>query len=145
MDGFGALRRVKTNKTRTATFVKTFWHLVLTLFCSTLFAVVIWYVQATHDAQRKSRDNQVLDDFAKADASTTVAVLRGSQGLLSGASAIALITSFQLIQWHMISRPKGISYLSWLSLSPASGLWGSFKVVAGPVSSASGRLLGLLK
>jgi hypothetical protein len=100
---------------------KTGMQLFLALTSLGLFAVVILFVQATFSAETNTSQKHAFDSVLKTDVSTTLAVLRASQGLLASLTSATLMESFELLQWSLSDRSDGLWYLSLLALSPTTG------------------------
>lgn len=130
---------------RKSRFSNTALQLGLNIVALGLFAVLVLFVQTTYSAEQRSHEKQPLDHLLKTDVSTTLAVLRASQGLLSAITGIALNEAFIFLQWTLINTPDGLSYLSLLALSPTTGNFGTIALVRGSASHWRPKLWALLR
>jgi hypothetical protein len=106
-----------------------------------LLAVVILFVQSANVALDRSKKNLPLNTLAKIDSSTTLAVVRAAQGVLSVCMAFVLNEAFVLLLWMQMNTPKGLSYLSFLALSPSTMQWGIVRLFVSSASNAQDRIL----
>lgn len=132
-------------KTQTPLFTNIRMKLILIVFSSALFAVIVWFVQTTLEAVTQSREKQRLSYVLRLDASISLTVLRLLQGALTLASSSALMGSLELIQYCLSARPDGLSYVEFLILSPATGLFGALRILFAIPVRVSHRLWALLK
>jgi hypothetical protein len=123
-----------------STFVNTGRQTALSLFIVALFAVLVWLVSATSSSKVKSDKNEPLARFLTGDVSMTLSVLRAVQGVLSALTAVAVDTSFQFLQWNLVSRTDGLSYLTLLAMTPMTGNVGAAKLLSSTKSTAGSRL-----
>lgn len=72
--------------------------------------------------------------------SSTLAILRLLEGLLSLCANLVLTKTFETLQWTLSNRPEGLSLLSLLGLSPTSGYFGTLALTFGKYSSFSNRI-----
>jgi len=121
------------------------WQVILLLLSSALFVVILLVVQLTVWAERQSSQGQALDDRLKVNVSITLAVLRVLQGLLAALLTVSMARALLLLQWTLISRPRGIAYLSLLSLSGSTGLWGMFRIMFGFGSGLSTKAFAMMR
>lgn len=110
-----------------------------------LLAVVVLFVQSSKTGMRDSDANFRLSGISKIDASTTLSVVRTSQGILSAAMTLILSNAFELLQGSLMTDPAGLPYLNMLALSPATGVMGLFKLLFSENVSLSTRLWVLLR
>ncbi|KAI1114517.1 hypothetical protein F5Y14DRAFT_171521 [Nemania sp. NC0429] len=108
-----------------------------------LFGLIIVFVQASFEAQKKSDNHQALNSIDKLNMSLTLGLLRLSQGILSTSTAFLLDESFQYLQWILINSRRGLSYASNLSMSPTTGALGLIKLITSPITKGSSRLWAL--
>ncbi|KAK8047435.1 hypothetical protein PG996_015499 [Apiospora saccharicola] len=113
--------------------------------CLALLAFVITYVQATYNAQWSSQNGLQLSNLLKTKASTILAVLRTSQGLLSMLTTVALDGSFTILHWNSMAFPQGLLYPTLLSLSPTTSAWGVFGIIKSNTPSLSTKSLATLR
>ncbi|KAK7954687.1 hypothetical protein PG988_015381 [Apiospora saccharicola] len=113
--------------------------------CLALLAFVITYVQATYNAQWSSQNGLQLSNLLKTKASTILAVLRTSQGLLSMLTTVALDGSFTILHWNSMAFPQGLLYPTLLSLSPTTSAWGVFGIIKSNTPSLSIKSLATLR
>lgn len=73
----------------------------------------------------------VLTSAFEISFTATVAILTVLQGLISYFTADAVAQSFETIQWTLASRDGGLRLLSFLALSPTTGVIGALKLVFG--------------
>lgn len=122
------------------------WKQLLTnLLIVALLAVVVVFVQATYDAERNSVEKAALDRLMKADVSTTLAVLRVSQGILSTLTSLSLADSLVALQWSMIESRQGLGYLDLLALSPTSGITGALELICSTITKGSSKAYAFLR
>lgn len=112
-------------------------QLFLTILATCLLAVVAIFVQATYAAEAKSDQKVPFGGLDKIDVSTTLAVLRAAQGVLSALTAIILKDCFVFLQWGMMDASSGLSYLTYLALSPTTQHLGTL----GLIRSSASRLV----
>ncbi|KAI1121597.1 hypothetical protein F5Y10DRAFT_271913 [Nemania abortiva] len=110
-----------------------------------VFTVIALVVQSTLTAKWTSDHDLSLSSIQKLDASTIIAILRVSQAVLSTLTSFALDDSFQVVQWALISRPKGLSYASVAALSPTTGALGMIRIVVSSTAGGSSKVWTLLK
>jgi hypothetical protein len=119
----------KRNSTKwTVIISKTGLQFLWNLSMLGLFAVVVLFVQTTVAAEYISSQKQSLSNLLKINISTTLAVLRTSQGILASITSITLKQSFLYIQWSLIGH-KGLSYLTLLALAPTTGYLRTIKLI----------------
>ncbi|KAI0438358.1 hypothetical protein F4803DRAFT_569647 [Xylaria telfairii] len=122
------------------------WKQLLTnLIIVALLAVVVVFVRATYDAERNSARKAALDRLMKADVSTTLAVLRVSQGILSTLTSLSLVDSLVALQWSMIESRQGLGYLDLLALSPTSGITGALELICSSLTKGSSKAYAFLR
>lgn len=115
--------------------VSSTWpQLCLSLLALGLFAVVVVYVQGTYSAVRFSAEKRALSSFLKSDVSTTLAIVRASQGLLSALMTGLLKSMFVLLQWTLMNSTDGLSYHNLLALSPTTESLGGLAILRSPRS-----------
>lgn len=112
----------------------TWTTVALSLGAAGLFAALIVLVNASFTAQSRSDEKQHLNGIHKIDANTMLTVLRIIQAILSTMSTTVINQSFELIQWARASDRRGISYTSFLAISPITGPWGMFLLVVTPLT-----------
>jgi hypothetical protein len=105
-----------------------------------LLAIVIIFVQSTYVAVDLSSRNLPLNRFSKTDVSTTLAVVRASQGVLYICMTYVLNEAFMLLLWLQMNSPNGLSYLSLLALSHSTMQWGIIRLLVSSVSSVQVRI-----
>ena len=135
---------IKSNIT-TSKFRTIRLQLVTIAMSFALLAVVITYVQATYAAQRSSQQGLRLSSLLKTEASTTLTILRASQGLLSLLTALALDGAFVLLQWNNMAHPQGLPYLTLLSMSPPTAAWGLIGIMKSGVRPISPKIWAALR
>ncbi|KAI3326173.1 hypothetical protein HD806DRAFT_552487 [Xylariaceae sp. AK1471] len=94
-----------------------------------LFTIIILLVQSTFNTQWKSYHERSLSSIEKIDGSIIIALLRTIQAILSTLSSFALGDCFQLLQWALASRKRGLTYASIVALSPTTGVLGMIKYI----------------
>lgn len=109
------------------------------------FAVLVLFIQTTYAAESRSRQGHALDGLLKTDVSTTLAILRASQGILSALTAVALNDAFVFLQWAMINSPDGLHYLSLLALSPTTWNFGTLALVCSSAATLTPKFWALLR
>lgn len=112
-----------------------------------LFGALIFFVDASFLAQTRSDQNLPLHAIHKLDANRVLSVLRVAQGVLAAISTLTVNQSFELIQWARVSDIRGLSYSSFLAISPATGPWGMFVLATASFArmNLSSRLWVLLR
>jgi hypothetical protein len=105
-----------------------------------LLAVVVLFVQSANVAVDHSKKNLPLNKLAKIDSSTTLAVVRAAQGVLSVCMAFVLNEAFVLLLWLQMNTPKGLSYLRVLALSPSTTQWGIVRLLVSSASNSQDRI-----
>ncbi len=125
--------------------LRTAWLSLLLLLSSALFVAIIVAVQLTAWAEDKSSRGLPLEDSLKADVSVTLGVIRTLQALLSATTSLAILRALLCIQWGLIRRPDGLSYLSLLALSRSTADWGTLRLIFGRGSSWTSQNSGILK
>ncbi|KAJ8128335.1 hypothetical protein O1611_g5298 [Lasiodiplodia mahajangana] len=123
----------------------TWKQLLINLLILALLVVVAVFVQATYDAERNSVEKVALDRLMKADVSTTLAVLRVSQGILSTLTSLSLVDSLVALQWSMIESRQGLGYLDLLALSPTSGIAGALELICSSITKRSSKAYAFLR
>jgi hypothetical protein len=118
---------------------------LLNILIICLFVTVLLFIQATYAAESRADDKLPLTKLLKLDISTTLAVLRTSQGALSTFTALAISDTFVLLQWKRIASPTGLSCLNLLALSPTTGHLGTLSLVLSSVTRLPTRLWALLR
>ena len=118
---------------------------VFLLLSSALFVAILLIVQLTIWAEKQSNQGLPLDDRLKVNVSITLAVLRVLQGLLAALVTISLSRALLFLQWSLICRPRGLSYLSLLSLSGSTGHWGMLRILFGLGSGLSTRAFAVMR
>ncbi|KAK8008211.1 hypothetical protein PG991_010762 [Apiospora marii] len=106
----------------------------LSLGAAGLFAALIVLVNSSFTAQSRSDQKRHLEGIHKLDANAMLSVLRIVQAVLATISTTAINQSFELIQWARTSHPRGISYTSFLAISPTTGPWGMFLLTMTPLA-----------
>ncbi|KAI1767922.1 hypothetical protein GGR53DRAFT_480172 [Hypoxylon sp. FL1150] len=120
-------------------------QLLVQLLVLCLLVIVIVFVQGTYSAQKRSENKSPLSGFLKTDVSTTIAVLRAAQGILSGLTSMAVSDTFVLIQWIMINRQNGLSYPHLLALSPTTSISGLLSLVHSSSSKTPAQIWAILR
>ncbi|KAK5627505.1 hypothetical protein RRF57_003220 [Xylaria bambusicola] len=123
----------------------TWKQLLINVLILALLAVVVVFVRATYDAERNSEKKLALDRLMKTNVSTTLGVLRVSQGILSTLTSLSIIESLVALQWSMIESRRGLGYLDLLALSPTSGIAGALKLICSPITKGSSKAYALLR
>jgi hypothetical protein len=120
--------------------VPTIVHFLSATLALVLLAVVVLFVQSANVAVDHSKKNLPLNKLAKIDSSTTLAVVRAAQGVLSVCMAFVLNEAFVLLLWLQMNTPKGLSYLRVLALSPSTMQWGIVRLLISSASNAQDRI-----
>ncbi|KAF3021005.1 hypothetical protein E8E14_010619 [Neopestalotiopsis sp. 37M] len=129
MAGVDYSREKSTKAVTSNLFANTGLHTFLGLVNVAIYGVIIVFVHSTFDAQSHSDASSPLTDIDKLDATFMLALLRVLQALLSTFTAFSLDTSFELIQWSLISYEKGLSFTSSMALSPTTGTLGMLEIL----------------
>jgi len=128
---------------RRSSFWGNGWQVILLVLASALFASIIFVVHLTTWALAESRKGQPLGDHLKSDMSITLGVIRVLQGLLSAVTTFAISRALQFLQWGLICRPKGLAYLSLVSLSQLTADWGRLRIILSPRLKISSRMFAV--
>ncbi|KAF2122772.1 hypothetical protein BDV96DRAFT_639340 [Lophiotrema nucula] len=122
------------------------WYLFFLVVLSTLlFVFTIWFVQAAFSGETGLRTSQVMSKLLKADVGGALSVLRIAQGLLTTFTVLALTNAFELLQWALSGRPRGIGFASFLGLSPTTSLLGVVAIAMSRVSRLPERVWGFTR
>lgn len=130
-------KRPKSNTSTSKLVGKS--KLALAIAPTALFAVTAWFATSTFSGKPGNQANHILQSHLKISFSSTVTVLRVLQGLTSTFTAAAVAQSFEGIQWTLASRDRGVRLLSFLGLSPTTGIFGAVKLVFGRKEQQSDR------
>ena len=114
-------------------------ELALALAATALFAVTAWFAASTFSDKPGNQADYIFQSHFKISFSSTVTVLRVLQGLTSISTAAAVAGSFERMQWTLASRDRGLRLLSFLGLSPTTGIFGTVKLVFGRKEQNSDR------
>ena len=135
-----------TKPRRPSSRLSATWYLLLLVALSTLiFVFTTWFVQAAFSGETGLRASQVLSKLLKADVGDALAVLRIAQGVLSTFTVLALTNAFELVQWALSGRQRGIGFASFLGLSPTTSLWGVVAIAVSRVSRLPERVWGFTR
>lgn len=118
----------------TSTLSSTWPTATISLGIAGILAVIILFVQASFTAQSLSDRYQPLDSIHKLDADTMLSVLQVAQAVLVTMTVTNINQAFELIQWVRSSGHHGISYTSFLGLSPTTGPWDMYLLITAPLS-----------
>ncbi|KAH7303743.1 hypothetical protein B0I35DRAFT_156339 [Stachybotrys elegans] len=113
-----------------------------------LFALVILFVETTRAAERRSDEGLPLSPLLRINGSTTIAIVQACQVLLLALTGLSLDATFERVQYSIMQSPRGLNYICYLALSPATGYLGTLRFVfARPLASVplSARLWGFFK
>lgn len=130
-------------RTRLARFKQTLTPILLFFLAICLLATVITYVEATYAAEKSSNGGRPLSDLLKTDYSSTLTIIRTSQGILSALVSLALQNVFVLLQWSQMHPPDGIPYLNVLALSPTTTALGTLGLIKSSVPRISAKIWAL--
>ena len=119
--------------------------IILNIVILGLFALLVLFIQTTYAAESRSRQGLALDGLLKTDVSTTLAILRASQALLSAFTTVALNDTFVFLQWAMINSSNGLQYLSLLALSPTTWNVGTLALVCSTAVKLTPKFWALLR
>ena len=120
-------------------------RLALAIASTTLFAVTVWFAASTFSGKPGDQANHIFQSHLKISFSSTVTILRILQGLTSTFTAAAVAQTFEGIQWTLASRGGGLRLLSFLGLSPSTGIFGAVKLVFGRTEQLSDRASATLR
>jgi hypothetical protein len=137
--------RMEGKKETRSIFNMTAYLLLLVVLATALFAFTSWFVRAAFSGEAGVRVSQALSKLLKWEVGDALAVLRVSQGVLSTVTTLALMTAFELIQWALASRERGVSVSSFLGLSPTTAPWGVAMVALSRASRLPERLWGTIR
>ncbi|GAB7354876.1 hypothetical protein MBLNU459_g5518t1 [Dothideomycetes sp. NU459] len=114
--------------------------LALVLATTALFALTAWFAASTFQGKPGNQANHILQTHLKLSFSSTVVILRVLQGLTSALTAAAVAQSFEGIEWALASRDRGVRLLSFLGISPTTGIIGAVKLLFGDQVRPSDRM-----
>lgn len=120
-------------------------QLALAIAPTALFAITAWFAASTFSGKPRNQANHILQSHLKLSFSSTITVLRVLQGLTSTFTAAVVAQSFEGIQWTLASREHGLRLLSFLGLSPSTGIVGAAKLVFGRKEQKSDRAWAALR
>jgi hypothetical protein len=103
--------------------------LAMSLISLGLLIVVVFMVEASYSAQRRSDKSLSLSRFLKLDGSTTIAIVQACQVIGLGLTTACLAQAFESIHWVLLDSINGLPYLSFLALSPSTGYMGTLSLV----------------
>lgn len=132
--------RKQNAKARSTKFRRTWLQFLSNILALCSFAVVIIFVVSTYVAEKVSIENRQLNGLMKIDSSSTLTVLRASQGLLSALMTVALNEVFVLLEWDKICQPGGLPFTSLLSVSPTTGVAGILALVQSSAVATTAKL-----
>lgn len=118
----------------------TILQFIIATLAFALLAIVILFVQSAYVAVDLSNRNLPLNRLSKTDSSTTLAIVRASQGVLYICMTYVLNEAFMLLLWLQMNSPKGMSYLSLLALSPSTMQWGTVRLLVSSASNSQDRV-----
>lgn len=117
----------------------------MALLSIVVFIFVVWYVQAAVSAETAIRTNQVVHQVLRVDLGSTLAVLRVTQGILSTLTTIGVMSALEMLQWILAGRDHGVESSVFLGLSPATGLFGVFRILISRKSRWTARAWSLVR
>lgn len=120
-------------------------HLLLSVVSLGLFAIIVIFVQSSYLAKQRSERRLNLSGILRTDVSTTLAVVRTAQGLLTALTTLILRDLFIFIQWQMMNVQDGIPFLSLLALSPSTSNFGMVSLLRAPNSGMSTKAWAFLR
>lgn len=103
-----------------STLKQSFWPSLLMGLTIAVFSVTASFAKAAISTDSVS----YLQKF-----SSTLAILRVLQGITSTLTNVALNQILELIQWSLVSRNNGLRLLTFLSISPTTGVLGMLGMV----------------
>lgn len=122
------------------TFANTGRQTALSLLILAIFSVLVWLVCAASSSKDRSDQKRPLNNILPGDIGLTLSALRATQGVLSTLTAVAVDTSFQFLQWSLISQAQGLSYLDLLAMAPTTATLGAAKLLTCSHSTVGSRL-----
>lgn len=137
--------RPGSRQTFKSNFAKTWWLLLLSIFSLALLAIIVLFVQSSKYAEEYSHRKARLTGILKTDASTTLAVLRTAQAVLSTIMSACLGDAMELLQWAMMNTPKGMPFSGLLALSSATGKIAMTRLLFSDAAGAPARLWTMLR
>jgi len=120
---------------------RTWLHTLLVVLSTALFVFITYFVQTTFSTQVLDTNNRL----SALNVSTTLAVLRAAQGLLSLLTSAILSTSFSFLMWGKMNRPAGFGYLSVLAMSETTGFLGAINIILSSMSKRPTKLWATLR
>lgn len=115
-------------------------------FASTaLFAATTWFAASSLSNDPTSQANLMFQSYFDISFSSTVTILRILRGLTSFLGTLTVSQVCEGIQWTLASHEKGIRLLSYLELSPSTGLLGVLALAVGKTRYWSVRLFAILR
>lgn len=124
---------------------RTWTHLVVILSAISFFGIIITFVQATYTAEGCSKEKRKLNRLLTADTSTTLAIVRFCQGVLSAMTSYTLTGALTHLQWMMTNSPTGIRYQDLLALSPTTEISGAISLGYSSFTTTSTKFWSILR
>jgi hypothetical protein len=121
------------------------WRLVAVVLSTFLFALTAWFAASTFSGKPERQANRLFQSHFAMSFGSTVVILRVIQGLTSTLTAIAVSQAYESMQWMLTCREEGIQLLSFLSLSPSTGIWGVVKLGFGKSAQLRDRAFAVLR
>lgn len=126
--------------------LKAVWvQALLFVLALCLFATIITFVEATPSAESASNRKEKLSAFLKINVSSTLTIIRTSQGILSALMTMILNESFSLLQWMNMYASEGLAYHDFLAMSPTTGMKGVLSLIGSSSTKAPAKLWALLR
>lgn len=124
---------------------KTWWQLLLSILSLGLLATIVLFVQSSNYAEEYSDRKLPLTGILKIDASTSLAILRTAQAILSTITSTCLGDAMELIQWATMNTPSRIPFSSLLALSSTTGKIAMTRLLFSDATGMPARLWTLLR
>jgi hypothetical protein len=156
-------------KRRRLVFQKTWFHFLVAFLASALFAVTGWFAQgkwawtsgtspsptavadckalgtATFSEQSTNAAAQAIQNALKIDVTSTLTVLSILSGLLSACTGYVLSKTLEIVLWASASSGAGVNCLTFLGMSPSTGVFGTLGIVLTGRASLSDRAWSALR
>lgn len=124
------------------------WRLArssLTLLSTLLFAITAWFAASTFAEDPRSQADHIFQSWLQISFGSTVIILRVLQGLTSTMTALAVSQAQESIQWMLVNRHEGLRLISFLGLSPSTGVWGFIQLCFGRRLQFGDRAFAVLR
>jgi hypothetical protein len=119
---------------------RDFPALAALLLATALFAVTIWFAQATFSSKATEWTKRLFNHVFKTSIGDTLTILVILSGLMSLVVGYVTDNMLESIQWSLTSRSEGVDMLTILGLSPTTGAFGTAAILFGKQSKVKDRV-----